>query len=408
VSIHQAVGGEQLWDACDGKCVARGADCKGSCLEGMCKLDGKCQPITSSLPLEIFEIGNTSIPISNISIPTNMSSSSSSLCDFLHCKEGGGCFPLLDEHFAPIRRECQGECIALNATCSGSCEVGQCIEDGECRPCKNIICPHPKFCHQDGKCLETVQLYEKANSTSIKSCEGECVPLNQTCESGCGLPWQCQQDNSCVSIHQAVGGEQLWDACDGKCVARGADCKGSCLEGMCKLDGKCQPMMEDGKKVRWECDGQCTNISTLCKEGCGGGGRCLEGKQCLALGEGRGECGGLCHPPHLPCNSGCATGHCLKGTSCLPLGEGGKQVRSECDGQCSPREIPCKGKCPPDMCEEGGRCLELLDKQYKVVRKECNGKCQTQNATCTAETNKLASSAVAEEIADEDYDSATD
>merc|ERR1711909_30743 len=104
------------------------------------------------------------------------------------------------------------------------------------------------------------------------------------------------------------------------------------------------------------------------------------------MGTLRSECTGQCSPREIPC----------------------KQVRSECDGQCSPREIPCKGKCPPDMCEEGGRCLELLDKQYKVVRKECNGKCQTQNANCTAETNKLASSAVAEEIADEDYDSATD
>ena len=27
------------------------------------------------------------------------------------------CLPLLDEHYNPIRMECQGECVALNATC---------------------------------------------------------------------------------------------------------------------------------------------------------------------------------------------------------------------------------------------------------------------------------------------------
>ena len=75
-----------------------------------------------------------------------------------------------------------------------------------------VLCPTPSPAR-----------YEEANSTSLKSCKGMCVALEQVernifmkfifyilevvqylqvCEAGCGLAWQCQKDNSCVSIHQ--------------------------------------------------------------------------------------------------------------------------------------------------------------------------------------------------------------
>ena len=104
------------------------------------------------------------------------------------------CMPLVDEHYNPIRKECNGECVALNSTCrlvsnalfpsktsfrrlcllrsdliyhfaiinslsysfklqmwlmpnnalissqnpsSGSCGAGQCLEGGECRLCSS-------------------------------------------------------------------------------------------------------------------------------------------------------------------------------------------------------------------------------------------------------------------------------
>ena len=101
----------------------------------------------------------------------------------------------------------------------------------------------------------------------------EVVQYLQVCEAGCGLAWQCQKDNSCVSIHQGrshsnafkiwenaglnpstfkynkmeylynilvmripihhlanAGGTQLWDVCDGQCIPLGENCSGSCLE----------------------------------------------------------------------------------------------------------------------------------------------------------------------------------
>ena len=151
-------------------------------------------------------------------------------------------------------------------------------------------CAHPRFCHKDGKCLETVQLwvnfsflkeefrecswlqqmsdrrYEKANATSVKSCKGECVALDKVLNKKeiffllCSVVWKWLWPSLAVSKRWLLrvypqgsdlqsfldftnpplinlksfplpGGSQTWEVCDGQCLPLGGKCSTSCLKG---------------------------------------------------------------------------------------------------------------------------------------------------------------------------------
>ena len=115
-------------------------------------------------------------------------------------------------------RNCDGVCIDATKKCNGTCELWlQCESD-------------------DGSCI-----FLSDQSSSVKDCNGKCIPKENLCDGKCLNP-MCKQDGKCVDMFNLEEAGDFFKNCEGACMKAIEKCNGKCEDDQCEgKDGSCLP-----------------------------------------------------------------------------------------------------------------------------------------------------------------------